>query len=135
MKIKNLVELPNSKAVADRKRDLLDPEFGFGDLVLIQLTRDNRHAVQRGGEVLASMESDERGVHSVTGPTKRTRFQISYGLVSPLLARADGCKNLLADWMLLDGAFVLERRERIVSAVAGSLEELPPKLMLQSRLL
>jgi hypothetical protein len=117
-----LEQLADDQPIADRKRRVLDPEFGLCDLVLVELADCNRLAVERRRDVLEPMKRDQRCIDRVARPSERGAAE-SLANIGAGLAGANGGEDLLANGMLLGGVRVAGRLERMVGAIAGALND------------
>src|SRR5690606_12863067 len=115
-------QLPEAQPIRYGQGDRLATEFGLGDLVLVELPQRHRRAVERGGDVLAAVQSNQRGVDRVLRPAEGAGAQRLADLRAAL-ACADGSEHLLADGVLFGGIRVTQGLERVVGTVARALDD------------
>ena len=102
---------------------MLNPEVGYGDLVLVELAERTSLSVQGGRDVLLPVKGDQRRVDGILArpPERRSRQRLAD--VRSRLPSADRGEHLLTHGVLFGGAGIAGRLERMVSALPGALDD------------
>ena len=104
---------------------VLEPEFGGGDVLLVQLPFGHRFGSDPGLQRPSVEQHNQSRVDGVLRPTVFRTAELLADL-GPLLSTTDVIEDCLTDRVILRVAFVTDRDEGIAVALPGPFDDLVP---------